>query len=844
MKKHYKKSRRMLSFLLCFLMTFTMLPTMAFAESSVPAEENAAVAADAATSEASEETSSDKAVAVASSSAEEVAVVTEETQEDVTEESSEVTEDVQDEEQTTESAAEEKSVSLAMNGQGQGQNNKYSNLDHIDVRVDATLTLITKVNDEVIKREDIRVTTSNVYGNLNGSGISFYRKSGQGTENEWRCDHLNLNPRTDTVTINCTLSGKTKDGKTVTVKTANTYTGYSTLQKFINNCPAHNGYDIDYAAEDVTDSFTVDKTVTKVWVDNNNAGGTRPESVQIQLYADGMAYGDPVTLSESNYWTARYEGLPKYSSGEKEINYTVDEVSVPEGYTKSINGMTITNKLATKDIDVQKAWKDEGWESYRPESVVVNLLANGKKVDSLTLTAANNWKDTFKDVPVVDSKGNIKYTVVEEASSDSNYKAEYTHKGDSWTVTNTWSYESKPASVTVKAAKTMDGKAATGNSFRFQLKDSNDEVVQTVNNEDGNIEFDALTFKKTGTYTYTVSEVAGNEAGVNYDDTVYTVKIDVERDGKDYAAKVTYLNGDTACSDLTFANTTKTKDIHVQKAWDDKGWESYRPESVVVNLLANREKVASLTLTADADWAGTFKDMPVVDAQGNEIYYTVVEEIASDSKYTPSYNNEGDSWIVTNTWSYVAKPGTLVVSKTVSGDGADKTQEFTFKVTLVAPITGSDIDNTSGNILLPGSGKLPELTVDDETKKFGDVEFVNGVATFKLKHGESKIISDIPAGYTYTVEELDSDGYNVTVNGTDATSATGTIEDGAVVKAAFNNYKAADTADDADDEEEVTETKTPATGDNSNTVLWIIVAIVAIAALGGVFYSRKRMNKR
>ncbi len=846
MKKHYKKSRRMLSFLLCFLMTFTMLPTMAFAESSVPAEENAAVTADVTTLE---DTSSNKDVATENGNSEVKEVVDEETQENVTEASSvEVTEEGQNEELneelTTEPAAEEQSVSLAMNGQGQGQHDQYSYLNHIDVRVDATLTLVTKVNGKVIKRETVNVTTSRVSGSLNGRSLSFYKKSGQGTENEWRCDNLNLDPRRDTVTINCTLSGRTSSGQSINVQMNNTYDEETTLWRFVRACPAQNGYDIDYEAEQVSEEFTVDKTVTKVWDDNNDAGITRPESVQIQLYKDGVAYGDPVTLSARNNWTASYEGLPKYSSETKEVNYTVDEVSVPAGYTKSINGMTITNRLSTKNIDVQKAWKDEGWQSYRPESVVVNLLANGEKVDSLTLTAANNWKGTFKDVPVVNSKGDIKYTVVEESSLDSNYTTKYTHKGDSWTVTNTWSYESKPASVTIKAKKTMDGNAATGSSFSFQLKDSNDEVVQTVNNKDGNIEFDELTFKEAGTYEYTVSEVAGNEAGVNYDDTVYIVKINVELDGKDYAAKITYLNGDTTCDELTFANTTKTKNIDVQKAWVDKGWESYRPESVVINLLANGEKADSLTLTADANWKGTFENKPVVDEQGNIINYTVTEEVASDSKYTPTYTSDGDSWLVTNTWSYVAKPGTLVVSKTVSGDGADKTQEFTFKVTLVAPITGSDIDNTSGGILIPDSEKLPELKVDDETQKFGDVEFVNGVATFRLKHGESKTVSNIPAGYAYTVEEIDSDGYTVTVNGTEATSLAGTIEDGDVVKAAFNNYKAADTADDTDDEEEVTETKAPATGDNSNTILWIVVAIAAVAALGGVFYSRKRMNKR
>ena len=58
---------------------------------------------------------------------------------------------------------------------GYRANSRYN---HIDVRVAARLTLITKANGEEISRETINVSTSNVSGTLNGKPVTFYKKSG------------------------------------------------------------------------------------------------------------------------------------------------------------------------------------------------------------------------------------------------------------------------------------------------------------------------------------------------------------------------------------------------------------------------------------------------------------------------------------------------------------------------------------------------------------------------------------------------------------------------------------------------------------------------------------------
>ena len=86
-------------------------------------------------------------------------------------------------------------------------------------------------------------------------------------------------------------------------------------------------------------------TVSKVWDDGNNAN--RPTSVTVQLYKNGAAFGNTVTLNAGNGWTHKWTGL------DKNATWTVDEVNVPDGYKKDVthngNEWTVTNKLDTPD---------------------------------------------------------------------------------------------------------------------------------------------------------------------------------------------------------------------------------------------------------------------------------------------------------------------------------------------------------------------------------------------------------------------------------------------------------------------------------------------------------------
>lgn len=123
--------------------------------------------------------------------------------------------------------------------------------------------------------------------------------------------------------------------------------------------------------------YETEKTIlsgTKIWKDDNNSQGLRPEGYTLKLYADG-------NLLKENYFTQEnwiFIGLPKYNyeTGEP-IYYTVqeDEIILENGdkYVPTINGTQVINTLTgTTQIEVKKEWDDyDNMYNTRPEKIIL-----------------------------------------------------------------------------------------------------------------------------------------------------------------------------------------------------------------------------------------------------------------------------------------------------------------------------------------------------------------------------------------------------------------------------------------------------------------------------------------
>ncbi|MET2054600.1 Cna B-type domain-containing protein, partial [Enterococcus faecalis] len=129
-------------------------------------------------------------------------------------------------------------------------------------------------------------------------------------------------------------------------------------------------------------------------------------SVKVQLYANGKAEGEAIELSDGNQWSYTWVDLAEKAKGET-IQYTVKEVSDVPGYTSEVEdsnlgNVTITNTHTPEIIQVSgtKTWNDnDDQDGKRPESIKVNLLANGHMVANKEVRESDGWKYQFENLP-------------------------------------------------------------------------------------------------------------------------------------------------------------------------------------------------------------------------------------------------------------------------------------------------------------------------------------------------------------------------------------------------------------------------------------------------------------
>ena len=104
------------------------------------------------------------------------------------------------------------------------------------------------------------------------------------------------------------------------------------------------GYEATIEGTNITNSRTpevVEIPVTKVWKDNDNQDGVRPDKVTVRLLADGTEVAVKEITATDN-WQASFTDLPVYKEGKK-ITYAITEDPVA-GYITNIDGFTVTNR--------------------------------------------------------------------------------------------------------------------------------------------------------------------------------------------------------------------------------------------------------------------------------------------------------------------------------------------------------------------------------------------------------------------------------------------------------------------------------------------------------------------
>lgn len=443
--------------------------------------------------------------------------------------------------------------------------------------------------------------------------------------------------------------------------------------------------------------------------------------------------GEEITLPPTDA-NGRVSTQPFSSEEIKKGQFTVEEVTAPEGYVLDSNPMKVTIKAdgavktvkntvdpnASKKLTVKKIWKDENnQDGKRPASIAVDVYANGQKLADKTVTVTGGstdaeWTAQTTDLPIFDTNGQkITYTIGEDQLDG--YDAPEVDQGN-LTVTNTRT----PEKIAIKASKKWD------DAENQDGKRPANVVVKLYKEVGG---------QKSEVANRTLTEAdqwATEFANLNKYEKGQEVVYSIEEDAvPHYQSQVT----GNAADGFVVTNTYKPETIKIsgQKKWEDAdNQDGKRPNAVRVKILKGQDIVDVQEVTAANGWKYESNPLPKY-AAGQEITYTVSEEAVS------GYTSKVDGYNITNSYT----PETVKVSGQKKWD---------------------DAENQDGK--RPASVKVKILNGDTVV----DEQNVTSANDWKY---ESKALPKYAAGQeiTYTVSEEAVPGYTSKVDGYNITNS-------------------------------------------------------------------------
>ena len=374
-----------------------------------------------------------------------------------------------------------------------------------------------------------------------------------------------------------------------------------------------------------------------------------------------------------------------------------------------------------------------------------SVLSNGDGIIQKDETAMVTCTNTKKAQPEVKKQTLIIKKIVKNGDSKDNFAF---HVSFSNLEKNT-KYKYKKGDTETAFTSDKDGAA----DVAFTLADNESVVFEDIpENTKYQVTEDANKYYASYEITDAVKTVQQKKGNEQTDQSLSTGTETVDADEN---AVVTFTN---TGKEPEVPETEKFK-IRIKKIWNDnEDSENTRPGSITVYLMQDENVIKNIELNTDNGWETEIDGLEAFKEDGKTEYkYSVNEENVSGYESGTVENEETDAagdgskvkvFTITNTKT---ETGSMKVSKTVEGNGADRSKAFKFKIELKNggnPVSGVyPLDGTAGS-------KTGTIVFDE-----------NGKASFELSDGESIVITGLPVGADYTVTENAYKDYKPSDNG-------------------------------------------------------------------------------
>ena len=506
---------------------------------------------------------------------------------------------------------------------------------------------------------------------------------------------------------------------------------------------------------------------------------------------------------------------------EKEPGYVYDnktinaEVTVTDVYGEKFASVKYDNKVfvnsysakpTTATIEAIKVLKGRALEADKyefelKEGDTVVGTAKNKADGSVVFPAIEYTAAGPHTYTITEKAGNepgvtydtASHTVTVDVADNGRGQLEATVPADKPVFTNT--YAAKPGKKVIEAKKVLNGKELEADKYEFELKE-NDKVVGTAKNTaDGSISFPEIEYTEAGTYTYTMSEKAGNEPGVTYDKTSHTVTVDVADNGQGQ------LEATVTSEKPVFTNTYAAKPgkavIEAKKVLNGKELEADKYEfelkegDKVVGTAKNKADGSVVFPAIEYTVAGPHT-YTITEKAGNEAgvtydtaSHTVTVEVVDNGQGQFEATVPADKPVFTNTYTKPAPAAdtiTIEATKTLVGKELEA-GKYEFELKEGDKVIGTATNAADGKVVFPSitytEAGTHTYTVAEKAGNEENVTYDTTVHTVTVEvadNGQGKLVSTITGNKPAFVNKYTAPTPPPTPNPQQPTPATATIQ--------------------------------------------------------------------
>lgn len=374
--------------------------------------------------------------------------------------------------------------------------------------------------------------------------------------------------------------------------------------------------------------------IRKVWDDKNNVDGIRPDSITVKLKgSDGSNFTKK--LYANNGWEATADNLYAYYDHGKEMEYTLEEVSV-DGYSGRVDkndagDFEVTN-IHTQELRtliVTADWNDDNnRDGVRPDSFKIVLTGSDGSKKEAEIKKSGDWQYEFKNIPVNADGRVISYSLSQSAPDGYTGKVTVAQGTKGFVITNTHAIARQEISVKQVWSDDNNRDGIRPDRLKATIKGSDGEeyTQKLYADNDWTVDFKNLPvfYGEGKKIVYTLSETTAtgysNNTEKSSDELKYTV---------------------------TNTHNPERRNISVYKKWNDSNDADCLRRDVELTLTgSDGSKYNGKIYKDSADQEYTFKNLYRY-ANGEEIRYTVSEKEMPG--YTTDIVEAKDGFTITNT---------------------------------------------------------------------------------------------------------------------------------------------------------------------------------------------------